>query len=144
MTEQQIKQNAFEYSLQNCIVYDDNGANDMDSIREAFIDGAHSRDEEVVKLKKDVHDLEQALACAEDVADIQHEKLDQLRNPWISVEEQLPEKVKGKYYSKYVLVRYNGFGCRYCVDRYCYLSKTWAFQVDGVTHWMYIPELKDK
>lgn len=58
MTEQQIKQNAFEYSLQNCCVYDDNGANDMDSIREAYINGAHSRDEEIKQLKRKIDELE--------------------------------------------------------------------------------------
>ena len=54
MTNKQIKQNAFEYYLQNCCVYDDTGANDMDSIREAFIAGTHSRDEEIAELKETI------------------------------------------------------------------------------------------
>lgn len=115
MTNEEIKRNAFEYSLQNCCVYDDNGANDMDSIREAYTDGAHSRDEEIEKMQKELNLLRHALSTNkfDDVhgdiltaygllvldydkrgsylQDLEKE-LEEFRNQWISVNKRLPEK----------------------------------------------------
>ena len=80
MTDEQTKQNAEEYAKKIYPYTVGKAA----AIRD-FIAGAHSRDEEV-------------------------KELDQLRNPWISVEERLPEKTRNlspfpdEYDEKVVLV----------------------------------------
>ena len=90
---------------------------------------------ENVKLRNDNKDLEQALACAEDVVDIQRKELKQLRNPCISVEERLPEEplticavwLKGDDLVPHISLYDSG--------RFLLLP------VDAtVTHWMPIPE----
>lgn len=61
-------------------------------------------------------------------------------NPWISVEERLPEKVN-KFLSDEVLVRYLRGGKEYTfVTHYDYEYQTW--NIPNVTHWMNIPEVK--
>ena len=94
MTDEQIKQNAEEYASTKEMHSPRSQDVELDKLMiiEDYIAGAHSRDEEIKELQKDVHDFEQALACAEDVVDIQRKELKQLRNPWISVEERLPEE----------------------------------------------------
>ena len=60
-------------------------------------------------------------------------------NPWISVEERLPEKVN-KFLSDEVLVRYLRGGKEYTfVTHYDYEYQTW--NIPNVTHWMPIPQL---
>ena len=60
-------------------------------------------------------------------------------NPWISVEERLPEKVN-KFLSDEVLVRYLRGGKEYTfVTHYDYEYQTW--NIPNVTHWMPIPEV---
>jgi len=104
MTEEQIKQNAEKYATD---YYIDTGTPYVDTERmESYIAGVHSLDEEIKelnarivklmcerdsikseseylinKLRNDNKDIEQALACAEDVVDIQRKELEKLRNP---------------------------------------------------------------
>ena len=71
--------------------------NELESLRKGFYERGDKLKELMLannKLRNDNKDLEQALACAEDVVDTQRKELDILRNPWISVEERLPEKWK--------------------------------------------------
>ena len=94
MIEEQIKQNAEvwaeEHKMRTDFGYGWPETYDTKQQADAYIAGAHSRDEEI-------KELEQALAFTEDVVDAQKKELDQLRNPWISVEERLPEKTKGVF-----------------------------------------------
>ena len=65
-------------------------------------------------------------------------------NPWISVEDKLPDRLPAKFanWSKEVIVAVKrGRECRIYVDRYSHIYKTWGVFEDGVTHWMPIPEL---
>lgn len=148
MTEQQIKQNAMK-------MYE-NASNAEDKI-EAYIAGAHSRDEEIEELHQEVNELSQAYygKCAE---------VDQLRNPWISVEERLPEvdptqHTTKKHLSVAVLcwdanIPCDSLGQQYSpsVCKYDYERKDWLHVELGyyenevgiglqITHWMTIPQV---
>jgi len=62
------------------------------------------------------------------------------KNPWISVEDRLPEKLN-KFFSDFVLVMYTRGGKPYpFITRYDYEFGMW--EIENVTHWMPIPELK--
>ena len=70
-----------------------------------------------------------------------------LQNQWISVEEALPEKMKDKNYSKYVLARQEYYEHEYhVIARYDYNFKMWVsttyFKPEFITHWMPIPSLE--
>lgn len=86
MTEEQIEQNARAYY---------NHLQEMEILSYAprdFIAGAHSRDEEIVGLRRCIHEFEVAnKLLTHDKRNLQHE-LDRLRHPWISVEDRLPEE----------------------------------------------------
>ena len=65
-------------------------------------------------------------------------------NPWISVDEMLPDRLPEKFanWSKEVFVAVKrGRECRAYVDKYSHVYKTWGVFGDEVTHWMPIPEL---
>lgn len=63
------------------------------------------------------------------------------QNPWISVEDRLPEKIN-KFMSEPVLCRYTrGNKEYYHVSQYDYEFDEW--QISNVTHWMPIPELNN-
>ena len=77
--------------------------------------------------------LVEAFRCGAEWAD-KHQP-----NPWISIEEHLPEKVN-KFLSDDVLVRYLRGGKEYTfVTHYDYEYQTW--NIPNVTHWMPIPEV---
>ena len=77
--------------------------------------------------------LVEAFRCGAEWAD-KHQP-----NPWISVEERMPEKVN-KFLSDEVLVRYLRGGKEYTfVTHYDYEYQTW--NIPNVTHWMPIPEV---
>lgn len=64
-------------------------------------------------------------------------------NPWISVEERLPDRLPAKFanWSKEVFVAVKrGREYRAYVDKYSHVYKTWGGG-DEATHWMPIPEL---
>ena len=70
-----------------------------------------------------------------------------LENQWISVEEALPEKIKDKNYSKYVLTRQEYYEHEYhVIARYDYGFNMWVstnyFKPEFITHWMEISSLE--
>ena len=160
MTEEQIIQNAEAYAD----VFGRHMA-DYYGVKDAFISGAHSRDEEIKELKSLIKmESEIREGLLRDKHKLQDE-LDQLRNPWISVEERLPEidqtqHTKKKNWSIAVLVHdidilHDALGQAYPPDvaRYDYERKDWLYVEPGcyaneieigaeITHWMPIPELK--
>lgn len=65
MTDEQIKQNAEEYAEQNKVNFSEDKnfeVYDYDEQKEAYLAGAHSRDEEVEKLMKRIDELEDEVA----------------------------------------------------------------------------------
>lgn len=58
MTEEQIKQNAEVYAEERCIRYNEQ----YGACYDAYIAGAHSRDEEIEELKKRIAELEDEVA----------------------------------------------------------------------------------
>lgn len=79
MTEEQIEQNAEEYSKKNYgIPFEDNSSMNVEISEESYIAGAHSRDEEVKRLYNSLEYFRSII--------------NNLRNPWISVENRLPEE----------------------------------------------------
>lgn len=70
-----------------------------------------------------------------------------LHNQWISVKEALPEKIKDKDYSKYVLVRQEYYEHEHhVIARYDYGFNMWVstnyFKPEFITHWMPIQSLE--
>lgn len=70
-----------------------------------------------------------------------------LQNQWILVEEALPEKIKDKNYSEYVLAIQKYYEHEYhVIARYDYGFNMWVstmyFKPEFITHWMPIPSLK--
>lgn len=96
MTDEQIKQNAEDW-VKPLIGEQDGKYNENDVslslMKNAFIAGAHSRDEEIEVLEHQLNNTSINLKIA-------RKELDQLRNPWISVDDGLPEKIKNKGVSK--------------------------------------------
>lgn len=68
-------------------------------------------------------------------------------NPWISVEDKLPDRLPAKFanWSKEVFVSVKrGREYRAYVDKYSHIYKTWGVFGDEVTHWMPIPKLQEE
>lgn len=165
MTDEQIKQNAKKYAIENYGEYDEHdytdhsGSNMCNAVSEkAFIAGAHSRDEKIQELKEEIESLkEQYNSCFEGFSkrgtkliELMKENV-KLSNPWISVEERFPEEDKDeKDWSVEVYVR-NEYGGTTAAC-YNYKRKEWHLtygSLEGdslihtdITHWMPIPELK--
>ena len=124
MTNEEIRQNAAEYVLN----FEPTGVIIEDRLK-CYIAGAHSRDEEVEQWKESKRRLRLRLM----------QEIHELRNPWISVAERLPEKIN-KFFSDFVLVMYTRGGKPYpFITRYDYECGMW--EIENVTHWMPIPEL---
>lgn len=103
--------------------------------KEGYETGAHSRDREVM-------DLEHLLNAERTTNKVLVEANEKLRNPWISVEEKLPAKYE------LVLVK-TGTGKLYLAEKDNITQPLDAFAipqlnsyVNGITHWMQVPELK--
>ena len=65
MTDEQIKQNAEEYAEQNKVNFSEDKnfeVYDYDEQKEAYLAGAHSRDEEIGELMKRIDELEDEVA----------------------------------------------------------------------------------
>jgi len=76
MTDEQIKQNALAYAIENYGEYDEHdytdhsGSNMCHAVSEkAYIAGAHSRDEEIEKLMKRIAELEDEVVQLENGED---------------------------------------------------------------------------
>ena len=118
-TSEQIKHNAELYANR----YEIRGTSDgefryMDK-KDAYISGAHSRDEEI-NLLRDTLQSEQEQS-QEHIIELQKE-LNKLRNPWISVKERLPKKGIGKIRSAVVLVT---LGQSWTAAEYHFGDKRW-------------------
>ena len=111
-------------------------------VKSAYIYGAHSRDEEIEKMKKQLAAmtrLKNSFAGGVDILDNDNkelqEELDKLRNPWISVKDRLPETGADIIY-----LMNSGTPGR--DERYRKFDAEW-FRMN-VRHWQYAndPELK--
>jgi hypothetical protein len=135
MTDEQIKQNAEEYAD---ALYDRKYQNEL--WREnygAHIAGAHSRDEEVKRLYNSLEHFRSII--------------NNLRNPWISVKDRLPEEEVNNISIPVAAITNEGYWFK---GQYDYDNKEWFFSEDPdhldfeagefVTYWMPIPELKKK
>lgn len=150
-----------------------------EAFNKGYIAGAHSRDEEIKELKEEIESLkEQYNSCFEGfskrgtkLGELMKENV-KLNNPWISVEDRLPEKnctvfvttngldedvahfrVKSKRFitvakeKQKLLKKEESTGsysiCGDCIKEERYYSKGEREDItDSVTHWMPIPELK--
>lgn len=126
MTSEEIKQQAEEYASIRTL----DSTESFHEIVENYLEGAHSRDVEVEMLQNQIEELSEQLK-------MNAENIQRLRNPWISVEERLPEKKEGIYkivfYKDergYIYTGYlNADGCWRDSDR----NDTALYKV---THWM--------
>jgi len=143
MTEEQIKQNAEAY-VSNLILSEQEEENYM----LAFIDGAHSRDEEVSKLEKALHNVNEW--CHQ-----LRNKVYELRHPWISVYDRLPEEIEVENYKNTVNEKYKISKDVFVVDKcgnigvgcYDHTRKFWLlpyyFRSDAeIVRWMPIPQIE--
>ena len=135
MTDEQIKQNAEEYILPlKTLPGADENITFIAAIRVAFITGAHSRDEEIAYLTYRLNDTTEKLQTV--IAE-----RDKLRNPWISVEERLPDVGQ-----KVITITNKG--------KMLLVARTtqpphkeeggwrWEHYIGKVTHWMSIPQVE--
>ena len=123
MTEEQIKQNAETYARQ---VTNSNSKKELCTTINDFIAGAHSRDEEIEQLKNDYHYMFCELV----------NKVEQLRNPWISGEKH-PTDVTKDYLLKYE----DGSHIVAMWDSGMWMSKD-LHPLKNPKKWIPIPELK--
>jgi hypothetical protein len=140
MTDEQIKQNAEEYANS---MYDKKYQ--CEPWKECYMihnAGAHSRDEEIEMWKRVVEERQL--------------EIEKLRNPWVSVEDRLPEN--GEMVFTRSIIKTEGGGK--CVEdeqflvqqfigkwisdnRYQQTFRGITFNaINNVTHWMPIPQIK--
>lgn len=140
MTDEQIKQNAGKYARLVLMPYQ-TLTDEYKGRYEGFIAGAHSRDGEVEMLQNQIEELSEQLK-------MNAENIQKLRNPWISVEERLPERENDKAsWSNYVFIRtcfISHEEAKYDTINHIWYDKHKKILDDNryVTHWMPIPELK--
>ena len=133
MTDEQIKQNAEAYAEQHAVRIDGGGYEeeyDYEEQENAYIAGAHSRDEEIKGLYNSLEHFRSII--------------NNLRNPWISVEERLPKEDKDdKGYSVEVIGLFPDGRVSKC---FCSIEEDiWFFEgltCDKPTHWMPMPKLQ--
>ena len=127
---------------------------------EDFIAGAHSRDEEIEFLRNSLSLATNMLRNGNDklLADymVQKIELDQLRNPWISVEDRLPDN--GDIVFTHSIIKVEGGGERHEEEQFLVQKFIghWITDrmeqhrmgiimydtIDKVTHWMPIPQIE--
>lgn len=92
MTEEQIIQNAEEYSKKHYdIPFEDNSSMNVEISEESYLAGAHSRDEEIEELNEQLKTCRKTLLkCTGRIIEVETE-INKLCNQWISVENRLPE-----------------------------------------------------
>lgn len=149
MTEEQIKQNAYDYTYNSDHnwTWDDSGESRVDisaEVTDAHIAGAHSRDEEIESLQRRV-------SLWKHEAEVAAKELNQLRNPWINASKQLPpEDKEGSDLSIDCLVMAgDGNSFFYVIAWYDYRGRCWyekydfdQTHLDGnkVFYWMKLPK----
>lgn len=121
MTEEQIKQSAKEYAKSVCP-----HGNYRAHTEQAFIAGAHSRDEEIGELKGKIERQKAIIAVEGLNEEALRKELDKLRNPWIKPSEQMP--VDG---DDIVYLLYGG-----SAGRMKYYSTYEKWLLESATHWM--------
>lgn len=124
MTEEQIRQNAEMYADKLC---KRECAVEWKRLVDTYIEGSNSRKDEFERLKAEIEDMTFLLR--------------QVCNPWISVEERLPEMYED------VVVLNNGkplLSRRYWIARWKEHPTEWQWSksLTHVTHWMPIPNIK--
>ena len=134
MTEEQIKHNAEQYANRYEIRGTSEGEFRYMDKKDAYIAGAHSRDEEIEVLKKKLEDitiLKDFFASSLDIYDKDNRELqNELNihcNQWISVKDRLPKKKDGKIRSDVVLVT---LGQSWTVAEYHFGDKRWINLID--------------
>ena len=161
MTEEQIKQNAEVYAKERCIRYNEQ----YGACYDAYTAGAHSRDEEIYDLKRDIEDLQKMVKMRSDAFECARKEIGRLSNPWISVKERLPkcctipsteQYIKNKRYwdSKfaptYLVMCSDKQGDYYQFANFIKFPEdkkpSWVFaegyiKRNCVTHWMPIPKV---
>ena len=139
--EEEIRQNAHDYTYTNDHnwTWDDSGESRVDiseEISDAYLAGAHSRDEEIESLQRRV-------SMWKHEAEVAAKELDQLRNPWRDAKKEPPEEYKNRR-SKPVLIRYGIDYTHYDVWRYNYEKHYWEnmsiYPMTAPDYWMPIPE----
>lgn len=137
MNAEQIRQNAEKYTNSLRLSTENPPSDYHIGIYDGYIAGAHSRDGEVENLENAMHSVNEY--CHQ-----LRNKLYQLRNSWISVEDRLPEEDKDN--NGYSVKVIGMFASGSISDCFCSLEEDiWfidIFTCDKPTHWMPIPELK--
>lgn len=123
-----IRKKAFVYQMNNKGGYKEYAA---------FIAGAESRDGEVAGYKMALGTAKVELKAKELI-------IKSLQNPWISVNDGLPEKIKDSYRSKVCLV-ITDTAFSHALAYYNYNEGKWFYRPKNVctlvTHWMPLPKL---
>ena len=150
MTNEQIREAAAKYIVED---FEPTGVITEDRLK-CYIAGAHSRDEEIEELQEELESIRRGFYERGDKLKELMLANNKLRNPWISVEERLPEE------SQIVFVHMKGgsfdsalytsgaferslqlkFGMK--DEGYTIISWEQKFK-SNITHWMPIPELKN-
>lgn len=143
MTDEQIIQNAKNFAINET----EGLAIKYFPCEKGYIAGAHSRDEEIYDLKRDIKDLQKMVKMRSDAFECARKEIERLSNPWISVEERLPEKGQPCFLVNFH-VRRCGYGKFYKGDGMARWERiegdsTMIYYLHAVTHWMPIPELKE-
>ena len=130
MTEQQIKRNAEvwaeEHKMRTDFGYGWPETYDTKQQADAYIAGAHSRDEEIRRLRISFESANKILVRRE-------EEYRQLRNPWISVEDETNRPEIGEQ----IIIAYDE-AARNILK---YTGKE-LFEIWNAHHWMHMPGLK--
>ena len=131
MTVEQIRQNTWN-DLGRYSPCDENEWID------GYVIGTHSRDEEIKELKKSYHEMFYALT----------QKIERLRNPWISVKDRLPERMTSRGSNGTKIINccskdVFGYDAMYNIGRlvcYNHESEMWeshdVYIIGETTHWM--------
>lgn len=128
MTEEQIKQNACEYASIGRGAFQT--YEEYAQLRDAFIAGAHSRDEEIERLKEIRDEYLYGFKKAD-------KELQNLRNPWISVKDKKYRPAVGQQILiEYLDGKYEEHGLTHFVVNYQGVS---TFETFKAIRWMSIP-----
>ena len=130
MTEEEIKQNAEvwaeEHKMRTDFGYGWPETYDTKQQADAYIAGAHSRDEEITRLSAEIEDDNYVISKL-------REELNRLRNPWISVEDETNRPEIGEQ----IIIAYDE-AARNILK---YTGKE-LFEIWNAHHWMHMPGLK--